>query len=303
MTADALSAALDYAAHGWPVFALGPRKAPLGLCAACKDPANVCPGGDACACEVDTCHSFYKATTDPDRLREWWGRRRYPGIGLRCGAPSGVVALDVDGQAGVDSLAAHDSRVGGLPGKVLQRSGSGSSVHLLYAHPGHRVAPSAGKLGAGLDVRGDGSYIVLAPTLHPRTGLPYTWPAQDWREALTPWPAAVDELLRPAPPKPRTSSRPVNLGGRPAAVGRVAGLLEFVLDSTDGNRNARLHWAACRFGEMVAEGIVEHGAAVDALFTAGRTIGLDAAELVGAGGNGGTILSGLRQGQRTAVAA
>ena len=34
---------------------------------------------------------------------------------------------------------------------------------------------SAGQLGDGLDVRGDGGYIVAAPSIHPGTGRAYVW--------------------------------------------------------------------------------------------------------------------------------
>jgi hypothetical protein len=291
-----LRAALAYAAHGWSVFPLGPNKTPLGLCPACRD--GQCPGRDDCTCSRDTCHGFYAATTDPDRIGRWYTECPEWQLAIRTGAPSGIVAVDVDIYAGGDkSLAELQRRTGRLPATVMQTSGSGQSVHLLFAHPGHRVSINAGKLGAGLDVRGDLGYIVATPTLHPKTGKPYSWQGSPFRP-LAAWPEALDKLVQPAPaprhdrPAPAANVDP----GR-----RVQAVLEFVLDSTENSRNTRLHWAACRFGEMVATGEVEEGAAVDALYTAGRHIDLTHTELIGTG-NGGTIFSGLSAGRRAVVA-
>jgi hypothetical protein len=292
-----LPAALAYADHGWNVFPLGPNKAPLRLCPRCRD--GRCPGQDSCQCDTDTCHGFYAATTDADRIRRWYGEHPDWQLAIRTGAPSGLVALDIDIHAGGDkSIRALQRRTGKLPQTVMQLSGSGSSVHMLFAHPGHKVSISAGKLGDGLDVRGDGGYIVAAPTLHPKTGRPYTWQGHPFGP-LASWPEALDALVQPArgtTQLARATPLPNVDPGR-----RVRALLEFVLDSPPNTRNTRLHWAACRLGEMVAMGEVEQGSAVDALYTAGRHIDLPHAELVGTG-NGGTIFSGLSAGRRAVVA-
>jgi hypothetical protein len=289
---DMLRAALAYAAHGWWVFPLGPNKTPLGLCPACRD--GQCPGRDDCTCGRDTCHGFYAATTDPERIRRWFTQHPEWQLAIRTGAPSGIVAVDIDIYAGGDkSLAELQRRTGRLPVTVMQSSGSGQSVHLLFAHPGHRVSINAGKLGAGLDVRGDLGYIVATPTLHPKTGKPYTWQGSPFRP-LAAWPEALDKLVQPVP-APRQDRPAPSANVDPSR--RVQAVLEFVLESPENTRNTRLHWAACRFGEMVAMGEVEEGAAVDALYTAGRHIDLTHTELIGTG-NGGTIFSGLSAGRR-----
>jgi hypothetical protein len=312
-----LPAALAYAAHGWHTFPLGPNKQPLRLCDACRN--EDCPGQDRCSCPVDTCHGFWAATTDTDRIRRWFTENPRWMLGIRAGACSGFVAVDIDFHAGGDkAIAALQRKVGRLPQTVMQNSGSGASVHMLFEHPGHPVPPSAGRLGDGIDVRGDGSYIVGTPTLHPKTGLPYKWQGSPFA-ALAPWPAALDELVQTAPARragapgvtpgfgtfaeglraPGDGLGVFAPGGDPAR--RVEALLRFVLDSTENSRNTRLHWAACRLGEMVTLGEVDEASAVDALYTAGRHIGLQHSELVG-GGNAGTIHSGLAAGRRAVMA-
>ncbi len=51
---------------------------------------------------------------------------------------------------------------------------TGGGRHLFFLHPGGTVKNSAGRLGPGLDVRGDGGYIVAPPSIHP-SGRPYIW--------------------------------------------------------------------------------------------------------------------------------
>ncbi len=48
-------------------------------------------------------------------------------------------------------------------------------------------------------------------------------------------------------------------------LGRLAGLIRAVGSAPDGQRHTTLFWAACRAGELVAEGAIGPGAAAAAL--------------------------------------
>lgn len=75
---------------------------------------------------------------------------------------------------------------------------------------------------------------------------------------------------------------------RSTPVGRFRGLLRTVNEAPEGSRNATLHWAACRVGEMVASGeLPDASSAADALAQVAAGTGLDPREIRG------TIRSGF----------
>ncbi|NLE75621.1 MAG: hypothetical protein GX605_02565, partial [Chloroflexi bacterium] len=164
--APMLAAALAYAARGWAVFPCKPRgKEPL------------------------TPHGCKDATTDAARVRAWWAKWPRANVGIACG-PSGLVVLDVDGDAGRASWAQL-----GQSGQTPTAT-TGKGQHLYYQANGHHVGNSAGKLGPGLDVRGAGGYVVAPPSVHP-SGAVYAW--ADFLSPddvpLAPFPDALAERL------------------------------------------------------------------------------------------------------------
>ena len=50
----------------------------------------------------------------------------------------------------------------------------GGGEHDFFKHPGCNVCNSAGTLGPGLDIRGDGGYVVAPPSIH-TSGKEYKW--------------------------------------------------------------------------------------------------------------------------------
>src|SRR5215210_655013 len=150
MTPALLNAALAYASRGVPVFPCEPGgKRPL------------------------TYNGFWDASADPRRVEVWW--RRWPGanIGVPTGGRSGLLVLDVDpGSGGPESLAALERAHGPLPKTARTRTGGGG-MHVFFGYPaGEEVRNSAGRLGPGLDVGGEGGYVVVPPS---RTRGAYEW--------------------------------------------------------------------------------------------------------------------------------
>jgi Bifunctional DNA primase/polymerase, N-terminal len=103
-----------------------------------------------------------------NKLREVAG-----GIGLPTGKKSGIVVLDVDvDDGGLESLAKLE-RAGAPVPKIARTRTGGGGIHVFFRYPGStEIRNSAGLLGPGLDIRGEGGYVVVPPS---RPQGPYQW--------------------------------------------------------------------------------------------------------------------------------
>jgi len=163
-------AALWHAAHGWPVLPL--HTVANGRCS-CGNLACSSPGK-----HPRTEHGLKDATTDRKQVAQWWGRWPDANIGVRTGAApegAGIFVLDVDPRHNGDrSLAELVREYGDLPYTVEAVTGSGGS-HRVYSYPaGGVVIRNTANVRPGIDVRGDGGYIVVEPSLHV-CGSTYAW--------------------------------------------------------------------------------------------------------------------------------
>lgn len=299
MTDPRLPYALGYIARGWHVFVLSASKVPIRNCNPCDLQHQASDAKEACDCL--TCHGFYAATTDPDRVTTMLQRHPRGLLAIRTGAVSNLAVVDFDfhkwhnGSPAADddafqTMTALDRRKL-LPGTLMQTTGSGG-LHMLYAHPGDYVQTCPRIFGPGVDSKADGGYIVAAPSVS-KSG-PYSWtPDGRYDHELTVMPDALAEIARPK--KVERRAPVLTPWARPGqASSRLAGLVKTVLEAPDGKRNDCLHWAAKKVGAMVAAGEIDQSGAVDALIEAGTAIGLTPNEIGDEGR--GTIASGLRKG-------
>lgn len=173
----AREAALAYAAHGWPVFPVAPRaKRPL------------------------TEHGKDDASADRERVVKWWKRWPDAGVAIATGQVSGLAVVDVDprngGDDGIEDLEAKHGR---LPDSPVVLTGAGGT-HSYFGHPGGEV-PCRSNLGGfrGVDLKGDGGYVVAPPSIHP-SGIAYTWnPWLDLEMEIPPFPPVLVDLARKGP--------------------------------------------------------------------------------------------------------
>jgi hypothetical protein len=118
------------------------------------------------------------ATTDPDRLKQYWGRWPDSNIGVVTGAASGIFVIEIDTKAGgheadgEKALRELEAKYGPLPATLTAISPSGSK-HYYFKHPGYKISNSVSKLGPGIDVRGDGGMVIVPPS-RTKTGQ-YGW--------------------------------------------------------------------------------------------------------------------------------
>lgn len=144
-----------------------------------------------------------RGTTDPGTIRGWFAGRPDDNLGLLTG--SGLIALDVDaGSGGLDSHAQLIEERGALPETALAETGSGGR-HLLLRVEG-RIANRV-RILPGVDLRGDGGQIVVAPSVHPTSGRPYNW-ARHPRDGIADAPEWFVRWLAETSPADRPRRRP-----------------------------------------------------------------------------------------------
>ena len=133
------TAALSYAKRGWRVFPVNHDKRPI------------------------TSHGRTDATTDPKQI-ETWGKR-FPSalVAIATGEESGVVALDIDVTESINGFDSLEEIAGPFHPTTPTAHTPRGGCHLLFQHPGHFVKTVAGRLGPGLDIRGDGGSLTLPP--------------------------------------------------------------------------------------------------------------------------------------------
>jgi Bifunctional DNA primase/polymerase, N-terminal len=288
--AETLAAAAGYIATGWRVFVLSSSKKPVALCDWCRDRHVTPEQMEACRCL--TCHGFHAATADPGRAAAMIARHPRGLLAIRTGAESGLAVLDVDAPAGLATMRAL-IRDGLMPRTVTQRTGGGG-YHALYAHPGVRIPSIPGGAGDHVDVKGDGGYIVAAPSVHPRTGQAYRW-LQPFSAPLTALPGAWPARLSP-PLVPVTF--PAGPIARPDAYG--AAVLDRELaraaEAPEGHRADLLNRAAFNLFRHVAGGTLQDQAVESGLWQAAAANGLAGEE---PGKVRATIASARRGGLRS----
>jgi hypothetical protein len=148
----------------------------------------------------------------------------------------------------------------GLPVTRVHRTRSGG-LHLLFQHAPD-VRCSVGKITRGVDVRGNGGYVIWWPI----AGLPVLHDAE-----LAPWPEWLRiHLLSPK----RTPALRSVVPDRHT----LARLVRLVAGAHEGERNDLTYWAACRAGEMVASGLLDADAAVELIAEAATRAGLPRVE-------------------------
>jgi hypothetical protein len=149
--APALAAALKYLSYGWSVLPLRARdKRPL-----------------------IRWEALQKAQSTASEVEVWFRQWPDANLGIVTGKVSGLIVLDVDPKhGGNDTLQRIEQRFGALPVTVAATTGA-EGQHYYFKHPGYEVRDRSG-LGQGIDVRGDGGYVVAPPSMHP-SGQAYRW--------------------------------------------------------------------------------------------------------------------------------
>ena len=212
------------------------------------------------------------ASDDPSQLERW--TVQFPGCnwGLATGHRSGVVVVDVDGTEGEKSITALQQQGLLLPDTLTVKTGDG--WHLYFEMPPDAdIRNSVGKIAPGIDIRSDGGYVIIPPSVHPR-GQPYQTAVY---KSPVPCPGTllarlVQAELPTASPvlsSPRLAATTHELAYAQKAMADECGKLA----GTTSGRNHALNVAANALGELVSAGWIELAVVQQSLWAAATANG------------------------------
>ncbi len=162
------------------------------------------------------------ATVDPKIIEPWWQSNPNYNIAIATGEASHIFVVDADGLEAEAELRKLEGQYGELPPTVEVITARGR--HLYFQWPGQMVRNSAGKVESGLDVRGEGGYVLAPPSVHP-SGRRYAWSV----DSLNIPAVAPEWLLNAAAATPpaewRELIKGVHEGLRDCSTARLAGHL------------------------------------------------------------------------------
>ncbi len=168
--------------------------------------------------------------------------------------PSGVFVLDIDGPAGAASLRRREAEHGTLPATLTSATGRHLGRHLWFTAD-VPVPKSEDRVGEKLDIRGDGSYAVVPPSVHPNCSI-YRWvndlppaPAPAWLVAL------AQHKPRPIFPAYRPQTRRALLTSTSSesyGLGALNDEISALRAASSGHRNSELNRASFCLHQLVA---------------------------------------------------
>ena len=170
---DLATAAMHYASsYGWAVFPV--HSINEGRCS-CGQESCSSPGKHPM-----TGNGLNDATKDQQVIKGWWSQWPQANVGVRTGQVSGIMAVDLDvkddfsSENGITNWYDLEDTHGRTDTMTAITGGGGQ--HWIYQLPSDVVVRNdAGtKLAKGIDIRGDGGYIIVAPSVH-ASGSPYEW--------------------------------------------------------------------------------------------------------------------------------
>jgi putative DNA primase/helicase len=148
------------------------------------------------------------ATTDLAAVEATWAEEPDANIGVACGG--GLIVVDTDSDAGEAAM-----RALGLPPTPTVRTANGR--HRYFNGNGRNRT----SLLPGVDVRGDGGFVVGAGSRHP-SGVVYEWEVSPLEVVRAPAPPALIALLSKRAARAATLDGRIEQGARNATLCRLA---------------------------------------------------------------------------------
>jgi hypothetical protein len=204
-----------------------------------------------------TPNGFKDATTEELTICQWWKDNPAANLAMPTGDASGFLVLDIDPKnGGLDSLAKLQAEYEELSTLMVRTPSGGFHYYFKWQHPLTNSNKGLKQYGPGLDVRGEGGYVVIPPSVI--DGKHYEWMNEEEAVELPEW--LLTLLLPPlSPPKPeRSSPNPIErelisvselLDPRRAKAAST--LIERASELTEGERNDGTFRYAAALREVV----------------------------------------------------
>lgn len=206
------AAAIEYARRGWQVLPVGAgpdRKLPY-----IKNWTQA-------------------ASSDEQQIAEWWQQFPEANIGIATGPRSGFWVVDVDMKNGVDGLKSLRDRFGSrfefdLDRHLVGKTSTGG-IHFLFQWDPALPVRNAQAILPGVDIRGDGGQVVVAPSVRRVNG---EWVAYRWN--------ATERTVSPIVPWAREL-----VTASASGCNRPVDLVAVMTGLTEGSRDTELWRYAC----------------------------------------------------------
>lgn len=181
-----------------------------------------------------------------EELSQWFTSST-ANIAIVTGLLSNIVVIDADGPIGKAWLKTKN-----LTSPITALTGHGLQLVFRHPGPGIKVCNSASEVAPGIDVRGDGGYIVAAPSIHPN-GRRYTWARAITVSTVKDLPSLPTWLLT------RLTSTPLPTA-QPTTKSNTAG---WISDALGGMKHGNIDTTLTSvLGRMRRDGYSENDAAV-----------------------------------------
>jgi hypothetical protein len=213
-----------------------------------------------------------KASADLAEVRDWWMAWPDALVGLLAGERNGVTVLDIDVKNGKDGTAALASLgfcdlTGMSPVRVRTPSGG---WHLFFRYDA-RLRNSVSKIGAGIDVKTEGGYVIAPGSL--KGSMCYSVEGAPLGSIDLP---EFPECLIPTPDN-HDSVEPIAQAAddqRDWAAAKLRDMAERLATQAEGGRNSALNEAAMWAGGAAAHGFLTEEDARAELLAAAEKAGL-----------------------------
>lgn len=265
-----LEVALSYNGIGWPVFPCRSKDEEI----IDADTGEVTTLGEK---TPRTSNGFKAATKFKHILQRWWSDWPDSAIGIPTGSSTGIFVLDIDrkpgGADGFEWLSEMEKEHGPFPETARVKSPNGG-LHIYFNYvPGTR---NRGALGAGVDIRSEGGYVLAAGS-QMSNGRIYEWDSglHNLPPLVADAPAWLLELLLPKPQSLSLDRKPSHAGNAPYVNAAVDNELRELSGTQMGSRNNALNDASFNLGTIVGAGALDEAEARALLQEVARSWGRD----------------------------